>query len=103
MLDTIKQVHNKVDILVVSIHWGKELGDYPGPDQTTLAKLMVDNGADIILGHHSHCLQVVEIYQKKPIIYSTGNFVFTSSTNSFGSRSTPDIRGGCENHRNKQN
>lgn len=80
VLDTIKGVDPKVDILVVSIHWGTELADYPASDQTTLAKAMVDSGADVILGHHPHCLQGVAVYKNKPILYSVGNFVFTSSS-----------------------
>jgi len=80
VLETIKQANSQVDVLVVSVHWGKELADYPASDQTRLAKAMVDSGADVILGHHSHCLQGVAVYNKKPIFYSMGNFIFTSSS-----------------------
>ncbi|WP_077712988.1 CapA family protein [Desulforamulus ferrireducens] len=80
VLDTIKQLDSEVDILLVSMHWGTELADYPAKDQVNLAKAMIDNGADVILGHHSHCLQGIEVYQNKPILYSLGNFVFTSSS-----------------------
>ena len=80
VLETIKKVDPQVDVLVVAMHWGIELADYPGSDQTSLAKAMVDSGADVILGHHSHCLQGVAVYKNKPILYSVGNFVFTSSS-----------------------
>lgn len=80
VLETIKKVDSKVDVLVVAIHWGTELADYPASDQTNLAQAMVDSGADVILGHHPHCLQGVAVYKNKPILYSVGNFVFTSSS-----------------------
>lgn len=80
VLENIQKWNPQVDVLVVSIHWGTELADYPASDQTNLAKAMVDSGADVILGHHSHCLQGVAIYKERPILYSVGNFVFTSSS-----------------------
>lgn len=80
VLQAIQQADSQVDVLVVSIHWGIELADYPAKDQQNLAKAMVDSGADVILGHHSHCLQGVEVYKEKPILYSMGNFIFTSSS-----------------------
>lgn len=79
-LRIIQEVDSQVDILVISIHWGKELADYPAQDQINLARSMVDSGADIILGHHSHCLQGVELYKDKTIMYSVGNFIFTSTS-----------------------
>ena len=80
LLNTIKQWDGQVDLLLVAIHWGEELADYPAGDQVKLARTMIDSGADIILGHHSHCLQGIEVYRDKPILYSMGNFVFTSSS-----------------------
>ncbi len=80
LLNTIKQWDSQVDLLLVAIHWGEELADYPAGDQVNLARTMIDSGADIILGHHSHCLQGIEVYHDKPILYSMGNFVFTSSS-----------------------
>lgn len=64
------------DVLVVSFHWGKEFDHYPGKMQQELAHAAVDNGADIVIGHHPHVLQGIENYKGKLIFYSLGNFVF---------------------------
>ncbi len=64
------------DLLCVSVHWGEEYHSTPSDRQRKLAAYLVDNGADIILGHHPHTLQGVEIYNGSPILYSMGNFVF---------------------------
>lgn len=64
------------DLVVVSFHWGIERSIYPSPSQRWLARRAVDCGADIVVGHHPHCLQGVEIYKGKPILYSLGNLVF---------------------------
>ncbi len=75
-LDTIiKNAKASVDVLVVSIHWGDEYKPH-NKRQETLAKRMIDNGADIIAGHHPHVPQDVEAYKEGVIIYSLGNFVF---------------------------
>lgn len=55
------------------MHWGWE---HAGPRQRQLARLMIDAGADTVVGGHPHVTQDVEQYQGKPIIYSLGNFVF---------------------------
>ena len=66
----------EADLLCVSVHWGEEYHSTPSDRQRKLAHYLVDNGADIILGHHPHTLQGVEIYDGCPILYSMGNFVF---------------------------
>lgn len=77
-LNQIKEMKNDVDILLLSIHWGVELSTTPRKVEIDLAKKLIDAGADIIMGHHPHVLQGVEIYKGKPIFYSLGNFVFGS-------------------------
>lgn len=64
------------DIIAVSLHWGLDKYHYPLPKQIDWAHEIIDAGANIIIGHHSHCLQAVEIYKKGIIAYSLGNFVF---------------------------
>ncbi|MEN6549006.1 MAG: CapA family protein [Armatimonadia bacterium] len=64
------------DILCVSFHWGDEYQSLPNQRQRNTAHAAVRAGADLILGHHPHTLQGVEVYQGKPILYSMGNFVF---------------------------
>lgn len=63
------------DILVASFHWGDEY-KYFNVRQEKLAKSAIDAGADIIIGHHPHVIQDIEIYNGKIIIYSLGNFIF---------------------------
>lgn len=62
--------------LIVSMHWGVE--DIPIPDKKTreIARSIIDSGADVIIGHHPHIIQPVEIYKGKMIFYSLGNFFF---------------------------
>jgi poly-gamma-glutamate synthesis protein (capsule biosynthesis protein) len=74
----------KVDIMVVSFHWGAEKMVTPKAYQIETAHLAIDRGADIVLGHHPHVLQGVELYRPRPnarhglIAYSLGNFAFGS-------------------------
>jgi len=72
----IEKIRDKVDFIIVSFHWGIEFNRYPRIDHIKKAHKIIDAGADIILGHHPHVLQSVEVYKKRPIIYSLGNFVF---------------------------
>ena len=64
--------------LIVSFHWGEELSEEPKEYQVRLAHLAIDSGADIVVGHHPHVPQPIEIYHGKPILYSLGNFSFGS-------------------------
>lgn len=72
----IKKIKNKVHHTIVSLHWGDEYVTQPGPEQIKQAYQIIDAGASIILGHHPHVIQPVEIYKNKVIAYSLGNFVF---------------------------
>ena len=62
--------------IIVCPHWGIEHVTTPTPWQRRHARALIDAGADIIVGHHSHTLQTVEEYNGKPIFYSIGNFIF---------------------------
>lgn len=64
------------DVVIVSLHWGRETYMTPEPSQITYAKALIDAGADMIWGHHPHVLQPIQFYKGKPILYSTGNFTF---------------------------
>ena len=57
-------------------HWGNEKDTVPDANQVTLAKLAIDNGADLVVGHHAHVLQGVTTYKGKTIAYGLGNFCF---------------------------
>ena len=64
------------DVVIPYMHWGWERESAPTERQRRLARLMIDAGADTIVGSHPHVTQGTEIYRGKPIIYSLGNFVF---------------------------
>lgn len=76
ILEDIKSLRSKVDVLVVSLHWGIEYEQFPTENQRKVAHQLIDAGADIILGHHPHVMQGIEIYNGKLIVYSLGNFLF---------------------------
>jgi len=62
--------------IIVCPHWGIEHTTQPTPWQRRHAHALIDAGADIIIGHHTHTLQSIEHYKEKPIYYSIGNFIF---------------------------
>ena len=64
------------DIVIVVAHWGVEYEDQPRPWVVNAAHMMVDAGADVVMGDHPHWVQSVEIYAGHYIAYSVGNFVF---------------------------
>lgn len=74
--ELIKKYDPKVDHIIVFIHWGIEYRDHPSERQQTLAHLFIDNGADLIIGHHPHWVQTHEKYRNTDIFYSLGNFIF---------------------------
>lgn len=76
IIKCLSELRKKVDILIVSLHWGIEYVFYPSPKQQKLARTLIDNGADLIIGHHPHVIQGLEEYKNKLIIYSLGNFNF---------------------------
>ena len=69
------------DIKIVSFHWGIEREYHQSAGQISLAHHTIDSGADMVLGHHPHVLQGVEMYNDKPIVYSLGNFSFGGNQN----------------------
>lgn len=76
ILDIVREAGEKCDYLFVLLHWGTEYVSYPSQSQRDLAHLIVDAGADVIVGTHPHVLQGVEYYNDAIIFYSIGNFVF---------------------------
>jgi poly-gamma-glutamate synthesis protein (capsule biosynthesis protein) len=61
---------------VVFVHWGSELLDWPNLEQRRAAEWLVENGADLIVGHHPHVVQAPECVRGKPVFYSLGNHLF---------------------------
>jgi len=72
----IRAVSPEVDYVIVSFHWGIENERYPEEWQTELGRASIDAGADLVVGHHPHVLQGIEIYNGGIIAYSLGNFIF---------------------------
>ena len=64
------------DLIIAIFHWGNERETVPDYNQMTLAHAAIDNGADLVIGHHPHVLQGIEEYRGKYIAYSLGNFCF---------------------------
>lgn len=78
-IHTAKQ--HGADVIVVGFHWGSEKSNYPDDVQQSLAHTAIDCGADLVVGHHPHVLQGIELYQGKYIVYSLGNFCFGGNSN----------------------
>lgn len=78
LLSRIKQFKSRypVSIILVNLHWGIELKDKPEPFQVNEAHLLVNAGVDLVIGHHPHTVQTIEMYKGKYIFYSIGNFIF---------------------------
>ena len=75
-LEKIKSLASSTEMVVVNIHWGSEYEHRFSKAQQNLAYKMIDAGADVIIGHHPHVIQGMEIYNNHPIFYSLGNFIF---------------------------
>ncbi len=71
----ISEFRNKLDILVLSAHWGPNMVERPPEKFQEFARQMIDAGVDIFYGHSSHIFQGVEVYKNRLILYDTGDFV----------------------------
>lgn len=78
VIDAVSRCVQIYDIVVVSFHWSAERLEFPKDYQIELAHLCIDYGADMVVGHHPHVVQGVEVYKRSPIFYSLGNFSFAS-------------------------
>lgn len=74
----IRGIRDQVDRIVVSFHWGIPYQREPLPEDRVKARLAIDCGADLVVGHHPHVVQPFELYQGRAIFYSLGNFAFGS-------------------------
>lgn len=83
IIQTIKKLKDKVDVLIVNLHWSYEYEVYPLPLHRRLALDIIDAGADLIVGHHAHIIQAYEEYKGKKIYYGLGNFYFGNRRNTF--------------------
>lgn len=62
--------------VIVAVHWGEEYENHSNERQQRLGHALIDAGADVVIGHHPHVVQEMEMYRGKPIFYSLGNFIF---------------------------
>lgn len=79
-LETIAKAKENADFVLAYVHWGTEYSYELEEVQLTTGKAYLDAGADVVIGAHSHCLQGMEYYNGKPIIYSLGNYWFNEKT-----------------------
>jgi poly-gamma-glutamate synthesis protein (capsule biosynthesis protein) len=77
--DAVREARRQADLVVVSVHWGNEYQHLPTKRQRDIARALVEAGCDVILGHHPHVLQPVELLEvdgrKALVAYSLGNFI----------------------------
>lgn len=75
-----KEASANADYVVVYMHWGVETATYQEEYQTETGHGLIDAGADAVIGDHTHCLQGIEFYNGKPILYSMGNYWFNGKS-----------------------
>ncbi len=77
----IEKVRDKVDVLIVSMHWGTEYTNVPTEEQRKIASYLSSLGVDVIIGHHPHVIQPIEFVNNTLVIYSLGNFISAQDGN----------------------
>lgn len=80
LISEVKKASEKADVVVAYIHWGEELKTHPVEYQKNISRMLIDAGADLVVGSHPHVVQGLEFYKEKLIAYSLGNLVFTNSS-----------------------
>ncbi|MEA3550925.1 CapA family protein [Pseudarthrobacter sp. C1] len=75
LLALLRRTKARVQLLIVSAHWGGNWGSDAPPEHRALARQLVEAGADVVFGHSPHVFRGVELYRGRPIIYSAGDFV----------------------------
>lgn len=71
----IEKIKDKVDVIIVSMHWGTEYTHEPTAEEREIAKYLASLGVDIVIGHHPHVIQPIEYVDDTLVIYSLGNFI----------------------------
>lgn len=71
----IERIRDKVDLLIVSMHWGEEYTNTPTANQKEIAQFLSSLGVDIVIGHHPHVIQPIEYLDGTLVFYSLGNFI----------------------------
>lgn len=76
----IEKVKDKVDLIIVSMHWGEEYTTYPNTSQKNIAKYLSGLGVDLVIGNHAHSIQPVEMINDTLVFYALGNFIASQDT-----------------------
>ena len=76
MAATLRELRTKADIIIVAMHWGEEYEAHSNAYQERIGRMLIDEGASLVVGTHPHVVQEVERYKAGWIAYSLGNFVF---------------------------
>ena len=77
-IETIQALFKENKLVIVSVHWGDEFIDRPSLEQKRIAQEFINAGATLIIGHHPHVVQGIEILNGRLVAYSLGNFIFDS-------------------------
>jgi UDP-N-acetylmuramyl pentapeptide synthase/poly-gamma-glutamate capsule biosynthesis protein CapA/YwtB (metallophosphatase superfamily)/D-alanine-D-alanine ligase-like ATP-grasp enzyme/CelD/BcsL family acetyltransferase involved in cellulose biosynthesis len=72
----ITAVRKQAHVVLVAVHWGRNQQERPEPRTKALARAIIDAGADAVLGSSAHCVQGVECFRQRPILYDAGNLLF---------------------------
>lgn len=76
----IEKVRDKVDLIIVSMHWGEEYTTYPSSGQKAIAKFLASQGVNLVIGNHAHSIQPVEMIDDTLVFYALGNFIAAQDT-----------------------
>lgn len=82
-MQDIKKAKDNCDFLIVLYHGGKEFYRYPSPRLQKVCRAIVENGANLVLCQHSHCIGAKEIYHASTILYGQGNFIFDRASDEY--------------------
>jgi hypothetical protein len=77
-INQIRETKKNSDVVLVIVHGGNEYNHYPSPRMVKQYRFYAENGADAVIGHHTHCVSGYERHNGVPILYSLGNFLFTT-------------------------
>lgn len=75
LLALVRRTKARVELLVVSAHWGPNWGSGAPPEHRELARALIEAGADVVYGHSPHIFRGIEVFRNRPILYSAGDFV----------------------------
>lgn len=76
LVEDVRRLRERADVVVVSCHWGVSGSDEIADYQRAVGRAAIAAGADLVIGHHPHVLQAIEVWRGRPIFYSLGNFAF---------------------------